>query len=407
MLSTLLFGAIFLSENLLGEDVGDLGGVDDGGLFRDELEHEFKELFNGVLADVQNGVVHHEVDEGQELLELTELVGLLGQFVDVEPSFSDVLEGAFADFLQLADPTELTGGKVDLRNAGDLVLSEFFDSHGSFEVNLENTIVSVDVVTFLTDLNHRPDDLVFDKQGLKAEVRELLWEVVLGDGHLAEERYFFDWGLWRKGQVGGDHVLARLFVLLTGLLHNDLVHGAAKIELYFNQDFSVINWFVLQESTLGSHLENAAHLLSVELGKILLGHIVDEEVIANLRVGIDALGVGLGDTLGKDPGVLRVEEEVDSGQLNVLVAAIVPVAGENLALIIIGLNEDGFPRAGAIVVFLKTPSWNRTERAIGLLPVGDPLAGLSAVILGVVEGLKREPVGGGLHWVAVVDTLLI
>ena len=60
-------------------------------------------------------------------------------------------------------------------------------------------------------------------------------------------------------------------------------------------------------------MKNSVDLLSVELRKLLLWHVVDEEVVPNLGVSVYALTVSLCDSLRKNPRVFRVEQEVDSG----------------------------------------------------------------------------------------------
>lgn len=58
--------------------------------------------------------MHHEVDQGQELLQLSELVGLLAGLVDVEPSLADLGEAGLDDLLKAADPALLAGVEADL-----------------------------------------------------------------------------------------------------------------------------------------------------------------------------------------------------------------------------------------------------------------------------------------------------
>lgn len=59
----------------------------------------------------------------------------------------------------------------------------------------------------------------------------------------------------------------------------------------------------------------------------MLGHEVNEEVVSDLRVSIDTFTMSLGHTLSEDTGVFRVEEKVDSGELNVAcICTIIPVA---------------------------------------------------------------------------------
>lgn len=55
-------------------------------------------------------------------------------------------------------------------------------------------------------------------------------------------------------------------------------------------------------------MNDTVHLFSVELRKTLLGHVVNKEVVADLGVGVDALAMGLRNSLGEDTGILGVEE---------------------------------------------------------------------------------------------------
>ena len=114
--------------------------------------------------------------------------------------------------------------------------------------------------------------------------------------------------------------------------------------------------------------------------------------------------MSLNDSLGEDSGVLSIEEQVDSGQLNVLLGA-VPVAHELLALAIVGANEDFAPVAGTALMLAQALARDGRESAVRLVAVGDPLLWQPAVVLRVVEGLQREPVGGGWLRVGVVDAL--
>jgi hypothetical protein len=65
-------------------------------------------------------------------------------------------------------------------------------------------------------------------------------------------------------------------------------------------------------------VQDAVNLFSVKFWEFLLGHHVDKEVVADLGVSVDTLTVGLSNALGENTWVFRVEEEVDSGQLDVV-----------------------------------------------------------------------------------------
>jgi hypothetical protein len=112
-------------------------------------------------------------------------------------------------------------------------------------------------------------------------------------------------------------------------------------------------------------VDNTVDLLSVKFGEALLGHIVDEEVVANLGVGINALAVGLCNSLGKNTGIFGVVKQVDSGKLGVLVET-VPVAGENFTLNVVGVDKNGLPFTTAIFIFKEALAGNWSKVALSI-----------------------------------------
>jgi len=108
--------------------------------------------------------------------------------------------------------------------------------------------------------------------------------------------------------------------------------------------------------------------------------------------------VGLSHPLSENSRILSVEQEVDPGQLDVFVGSVVPVASINGPFGIVVVDENGLPRSGAIFAFPETLTWDRVEGSIWLLTVSDPLCWLTAVVLRVIEGLKREPLSWRLTW---------
>jgi hypothetical protein len=60
--------------------------------------------------------LHHEVDKSQELLEFTELISLFGGLMDIEPTFSDVIEGSLDNLSKSSNPALLTSIVADLSN---------------------------------------------------------------------------------------------------------------------------------------------------------------------------------------------------------------------------------------------------------------------------------------------------
>lgn len=72
--------------------------------------------------------MHHEIDKSQELLELTELIGLFGILLDVEPTLANIFKGDLNDFGQFTNPTLLTGVVTDVGDGLSLFLSELVNS---------------------------------------------------------------------------------------------------------------------------------------------------------------------------------------------------------------------------------------------------------------------------------------
>ena len=113
----------------------------------------------------------------------------------------------------------------------------------------------------------------------------------------------------------------------------------------------------------------------------------------------------LNDSLGKDTWVFRIEEQVNPGQLDILGRAI-PYTAELLSLIVVRVDQNRAPVATAVVVLAEALAWDGGERAVLLRAVGDPLLWQPAIILRVIEGLKREPVCGRWLRISVVNSLL-
>lgn len=85
-------------------------------------------------------------------------------------------------------------------------------------------------------------------------------------------------------------------------------------------------------------------------------------------------------------------------------AFFVPIARVHLALVVVALDEDGAPVTGAVFVHAETFTGDGGEVAVDVVAEFDPLFGEAAVVLGIVEGLEREPIGGVLLGVAIIDT---
>lgn len=211
------------------------------------------------------------------------------------------------------------------------------------------------------------------------------------DRNLPEEGYSLGRLFWRHCQAVRDHVLAFLRGELHEVLKHNLVHRATKVHLDLIHDVGLVNVLALEELILGSHGQNSELLLGVEFMEPLLRHAVDVKVVADLRVGVNALTVGLSNTLCEDARVLRVEEQIDALEPHIVCGA-VPLAGVALGLLVVAIDEDWPPGTQAVFVLEETLAWDWNKCAVLLLTIRDPLFGLAAVVLGVIEELKWQPV---------------
>lgn len=190
---------------------------------------------------------------------------------------------------------------------------------------------------------------------------------MLRDRDLTEVGYNFGWwGRWQS-HVGGNDVLSQLFRFGHHLIHDDLVHGALEVSLNLKKNRGGLNWSALLKILAGEgHVDDTILLFGIELGEALLGHEVDEEIVADLGVGVYALAVCLGDSLSEDSWVLRVEEQVDPGELGVLLET-VPVASVDLALTVVRVYEDWLPFAAAIFILKEAFAGDRRKVALGIV----------------------------------------
>jgi len=187
--------------------------------------------------------LHHEVDKGQELLELAELVVGLFFFLEVEPTFTNSFKGGLNDALEFVNPALFARGVLDRRDSANLVLLEFFNAHSLLCAYVENLAVAVDDVALFTDLNHRLDDFILDEERVEAELGELFREIMGRNVNLTEVGDLLWGSRLRKAQVGRDHVLVsriRVSLLLHGLLHNDKVHCALEVHGYLVHERVVV-----------------------------------------------------------------------------------------------------------------------------------------------------------------------
>ena len=113
--------------------------------------------------------MHHEVDKGEELFQLSELVSLLRALIDIEPAFANVFERSLDNLLKSADPSLLTSVEFHCGNARILLLLEFFQAIELLELHIEDMVLFEDGIAFLSDLNHSTDDLILDEERIEAE----------------------------------------------------------------------------------------------------------------------------------------------------------------------------------------------------------------------------------------------
>ena len=134
-------------------------------------------------------------------------------------------------------------------------------------------------------------------------------------------------------------------------------------------------------------MNDSIYLLSIELWKALRRHVVNKKVVADLRVGIDSFTVSLGNSLGKDSGILRVKQKIDSCKLSVLFKA-VPVSCKHFSFRVIGVHKHWTPFSTAVLIFKETLAGNRGEVTISIEPEGNPFFRKAAIIFSIVEGFK-------------------
>lgn len=143
---------------------------------------------------------------------------------------------------------------------------EFLNSHGlTVKFHVEDSAVPVDQVAFLTDLNHGADNLVLDKEGVEAEVRELVGEVVVWNLDLTKMGHLFRGRGLGKKQVGGYHVFPVFISHLHCFFHDDLVHGALEVLSDFPHQAVVVRGPVFEVAAGNGHRLDAVLLLGIKV----------------------------------------------------------------------------------------------------------------------------------------------
>ena len=149
------------------------------------------------------------------------------------------------------------------------MLLELLNLHALSQLRVEDAVVLENFVALVADFNHGSDDLWLDEQRVEAECRELLGEVVRGDGHQAQVWHFLwlrlRWQLqvrrYQLRRVVLEHAATVVVVLheelsllfiVDRLFHDDLVHSSAEFTNNLRQDASLVDLRAILQG-FGSH----------------------------------------------------------------------------------------------------------------------------------------------------------
>ena len=84
-------------------------------------------------------------------------------------------------------------------------------------------------------------------------------------------------------------------------------------------------------------MEDPTHLFGVELGKLLVWHVIYEKVVSDLRISINSFLMSLSHSLRKDSRVFGIEKQIYPSKFTVFIA-VVPNTCENAPLCVESLN---------------------------------------------------------------------
>jgi len=166
-----------------------------------------------------------------------------------------------------------------------------------------------DLIAFLADFNHGEDNFVFDEQRVEAEVGELFREIIWWwYGNATKVWNFLGGSFRRKSKIRGNHKLKLFFSQFHSLVHDNSIHSSSELKLHFEKNSSGLKTRSATEIfRSNSVMQNAVNLFSVEFRKLLLGHHIDEEVVADLRISVNALTMCLCNTLSENTRIFRIE----------------------------------------------------------------------------------------------------
>jgi hypothetical protein len=151
------------------------------------------------LSDGQKGVLHDDFDLNQELLELSVLINLFVGLIEVVPALRGargLLEVLHNCLLNGLSPLvlEVVSSRSDRPVLGALKVPH---THCMSDVGVVD-ISEIGIVALFPDDLHNLDNFILAKQGVKAELRELLRKVMRRYANEAEVRLFFRGGVCWK-----------------------------------------------------------------------------------------------------------------------------------------------------------------------------------------------------------------
>ena len=104
--------------------------------------------------------------------------------MNVEPTLSNLSKRGSDDSLETSNPTLFSGVELDLSNARSLDLLKFLDTQClSLNRHVVDVVVLEKLVAFGSDVHHSLDYFFLNEKRVEAEIRKLLWEVVVRDGN--------------------------------------------------------------------------------------------------------------------------------------------------------------------------------------------------------------------------------
>ena len=221
-----------------------------------------------------------------------------------------------------------------LRDRGLLLGLELVEHQLSLEPRVEEGEVE-HVVALDSNVLQGFDYLCLDEERVEAEALECLIEVlrVFQRGRLAIDHDLlpFRSRLFELNHAELSHLILHFLgqfesqaldffvALLEELVEDDLIHGPAVVVAHLHQQsgaFHIFEPFGLR------HVLQSPLLLLVELGQVRIGegHVIDEELVLDDAVGVDALFKGSLQASRVFAGVLGVKADVNPSQLlNLLV----------------------------------------------------------------------------------------